>query len=121
VFFAEHCPCLYSLTIVLDATRVPKSYQPHEQRVRQWRLFDLVVEDSPIKDPLPVAAFLSDIFPGLTEVVPKPLNSVELDERQKSWNEVHKLVPAFASVRASERRYLNMPDAGDDDEDDVSD
>ncbi|KAJ7657258.1 hypothetical protein DFH06DRAFT_1197805 [Mycena polygramma] len=77
-FLAQHCPYLYSLDMTLDASAVPTS------------LFSLNVAASPIHDPVPVARFISGIFPRL-ETISTLCSSYNDDEdEQEDEQEVHR-------------------------------
>ncbi|KAJ7664492.1 hypothetical protein DFH06DRAFT_1324043 [Mycena polygramma] len=69
--FAQYCPQLSSLRLVLDASVLPPTWRSRavaKARVMQTSLCRLRVENSPVCDPLPVAAFLSGVFPNLVVV-----------------------------------------------------
>lgn len=71
-----------------------------------------------MRDPVPVAAFLSDVFPMLIEVLTALTDDMEgdmsedldgdigtPDEIRERWEEVMFLVGIFKEVRSQERRW----------------
>ncbi|KAM5537047.1 hypothetical protein V8D89_009193 [Ganoderma adspersum] len=82
------------------------------------RVYHLNVGLSVVRDPVPVAAFLSDAFPKLIEVFTAWTDDMEGDmnedldgdigtpeEIRERWEEVVFLVGAFKEVRSQERRW----------------
>ncbi|KAF8158660.1 hypothetical protein K438DRAFT_1686914 [Mycena galopus ATCC 62051] len=119
--FARYCPKLTSLSISLDATVVPtfeplktNTKQKERKRVRQARLSELDISQSPIGEPLVVAAFLSSIFPKLrfvsTDYHRNPSdNHIALRE---GWEAVEAALPVLRAVRAEEK-YWTVRAQGD--------
>ncbi|KAI5891792.1 uncharacterized protein SCHCODRAFT_02504980 [Schizophyllum commune H4-8] len=110
VSFAELCPHLKRIEIVVDA-RLPKRFSGKPGRGAACHaLRQLHVGASPIDNATLVAAFLSDIFPplGCVEMETKPLVGGKLVEetRQRRWSEVKKLLPTFNAIRLAERTYV---------------
>ncbi|KAJ7275769.1 hypothetical protein C8J57DRAFT_1311685, partial [Mycena rebaudengoi] len=68
--FATHCPRLGSMRIAFNATAIPPAATPD---IFQTTLSSLEVLNSPISsEPVPVARFLSNIFPSLVKVISDP-------------------------------------------------
>ncbi|KAJ7617612.1 hypothetical protein DFH06DRAFT_100588 [Mycena polygramma] len=65
--FAQHCPKLQSLTILLDGTKIPPEADS-DHLIAQNCLTQLIIGYSPIRAPSQVARFISGIFPGTTSV-----------------------------------------------------
>ncbi|KAJ7166636.1 hypothetical protein C8R46DRAFT_1094941 [Mycena filopes] len=113
--FALHCPHLDDLELTFDATTVPPGPHPAPGAplVRQTCLSCLVVADSPIDAPGPVAHFLSAMFPELQTVEATRILTEEEDEELRragrstfhNWGEVEKLVPLLAAARADEQIF----------------
>ncbi|KAJ7488355.1 hypothetical protein FB451DRAFT_1025451 [Mycena latifolia] len=66
--FAQHCPRLAILRISFDASAVPNLEINARTFVPQHSLHTLYPSSSPITAPLPVAKFLSTIFPNLRSI-----------------------------------------------------
>ncbi|KAF8142805.1 hypothetical protein K438DRAFT_1877402 [Mycena galopus ATCC 62051] len=119
--FARYCPKLTSLSISLDATAVPtfeplktNTKQKERKRVRQVCLSELDISQSPIAEPLVVAAFLSSIFPKLrfvsTDYHKNPSdNHIALRE---GWEAVEAALPVLRAVRVEEK-YWTVRAQGD--------
>ncbi|KAJ7614984.1 hypothetical protein FB45DRAFT_1008570 [Roridomyces roridus] len=99
--FAEHCPELEDLTILFDATDVPKlkvktsKWKRKTNRVAQYSLERLDVGYSPVSPkPQRVAEFLCAIFPCLTSIHTPYLNEKEATQdaqlvaSRKGWRRV---------------------------------
>ncbi|KAF8992361.1 hypothetical protein BDQ17DRAFT_1369608 [Cyathus striatus] len=106
--FAEHCPFLGELSFPIDAT-FPPEIDTHMIRTRicQTHLKKLV-ENSPIKKPSLVAAFLSGIFPSLQQIIYNGPHNQEAvtAANERTWGQVEELVKVFSAVRAEERLYI---------------
>ncbi|KAJ7123938.1 hypothetical protein C8R43DRAFT_1147598 [Mycena crocata] len=61
---AKHCPRLENLQLAPDATSVP----PVAPRISQDNLWRMHVDSSPIGAAMPVAKFLTALFPALTSI-----------------------------------------------------
>ncbi|KAJ7214510.1 hypothetical protein GGX14DRAFT_333158, partial [Mycena pura] len=102
--FAQHCPRLHSLEIMLDARVLPITHdtsQPPQGQVAALR-----IGHSPIFRPSAVARFLSDIFPNLVTIA-RPVfykaTPEEMAIRDRRWTKVKGLLPEFVAVREEER------------------
>lgn len=84
--------------------------------VGQTTLQTLDVGYSRLSDPMPIAAFLSDVFPWLEDVTSawstSLLYGLEPDERRDAeslkerWDEVSWMIPSLAQVREEERNWV---------------
>ncbi|KAJ7620891.1 hypothetical protein DFH06DRAFT_1010232 [Mycena polygramma] len=81
-FLSQHCPCLESVGMELDATHVP-ILDNGAVRVRQEALTNLDVACSPVSDAPSVAAFIALLFSNIRKVKCNWNN--DYDER---WTEV---------------------------------
>ncbi|KAF8977275.1 hypothetical protein BDQ17DRAFT_151166 [Cyathus striatus] len=77
-------------------------------RICQTHFKKLVVENSPIKKPSLVAAFLSGIFPSLQQIIYNGPHNQEAvtAANERTWGQVEELVKVFSAVRAEERLYI---------------
>jgi hypothetical protein len=95
---------LESLAMGLDASEVPKMMDNSVyRRVVQHNLSAWEIADSRILSPLPVARFLSGIFPKLT--------SIETDigtGDEEMWGEVEDFLPSCHEMREEERYWLQQ-------------
>ncbi|KAJ7775959.1 hypothetical protein DFH07DRAFT_798896 [Mycena maculata] len=66
---AQHCTDLRALHIALDASAIPGCTDHGHGHVSQRTLISLEVADSPIAAPLPVARYISGIFPNLAAIL----------------------------------------------------
>ncbi|KAJ6499492.1 hypothetical protein DFH09DRAFT_1001689, partial [Mycena vulgaris] len=66
--FARHCPALHTLKIPLSTAFPPDWDHSARPADAQATLSHLHVFDSTIEDVFPVAAFLSSVFPGLSQI-----------------------------------------------------
>jgi len=89
--FAQYCPKLQVLSIMIDARMVPAILQ--EQSVFSDALVELQVLDSPIRHPGPVTAFLSSVFPKLATIVTK--DEADYEEGWKQVQMVRDILTAF--------------------------
>ena len=94
--FAQYCPKLHHLTIQIDAENMPE--MSLEKLVSSEALGVLNVLDSPLDDSLLVAAFLSDVFPGLKCIDASPHTNYV-----KGWIQVQDAMSVFVLVRSQER------------------
>jgi hypothetical protein len=93
---SRHCPRLQHLSLTVDASNVEMDHPAGTPRVIQSALTFWHAQDSPINSSVQVAELLSSIFPSLSKICA----SIDGDE----WEQVGKLVPAYAAIRAHERR-----------------
>ncbi|KAJ7189659.1 hypothetical protein GGX14DRAFT_608748 [Mycena pura] len=102
--FAQYCPRLHSLEIMLDATVLPITHDTSQPP--QGQLAALRIGHSPISRPSTVARFLSDLFPNLITIT-RPVyygaTRAEKDIRDRQWKKVEGLLPEFVAVREEER------------------
>lgn len=101
LFPLASCAFLQSLTIDLDAA-VPNSnigLRP-DGNCSTSPLSYLSVNHAPINDPVPVALFLSCIFPNLTEIHSRKYHETD---QQKLWEQVWPLYDLFLTIRKRER------------------
>ncbi|KAJ7454327.1 hypothetical protein B0H11DRAFT_1819984 [Mycena galericulata] len=109
--FARFCPHLANLTITLDGTDLEKGIGCS---VFQHALKRLNVEFSPISAAIPVARFISAIFPNLRNVEtncddPDNMDLDDLSENEEAvrfyhlWKEVESLLPDLLTIPAEER------------------
>jgi hypothetical protein len=77
--FAAHCPHLTKLEMSFDTTSIPLS-----AHMLEHRLESLVVNESPLAIPqiVPVARFLSAIFPGLQRLYQSDWKFVRIAEEE---------------------------------------
>ncbi|KAJ7060516.1 hypothetical protein C8F01DRAFT_195809 [Mycena amicta] len=110
---AKFCPDLSAVCMPVDASSVP-AFEPYrDDHISQETLKSYHFQQSPISDPAGVAAFLSDIFPNMTQIQTTfdedNDEEMEMVERLTAlWKEVRKLLPAFASVRRQEQHYGSL-------------
>ncbi|KAJ7184992.1 hypothetical protein C8R46DRAFT_469700 [Mycena filopes] len=105
---AQNCPLLEELTLTLSARAIP----PQSPALTQTALRALDVGHSPITLPLPVARFLSAIFPNLQSVSTAwededdpdgEENDTESMVFHRRWKEVETFVPVLVAVREEAR------------------
>ncbi|KAH7915566.1 hypothetical protein BJ138DRAFT_1077244 [Hygrophoropsis aurantiaca] len=101
-----HCPHLHTLSLGIDATRPITTFVRPGNGVCNTLICSLRLGGSPIRHPLDVAAFLSNIMPCVREIINDPQGGV--DKYYKRWCAVAKAVPAFASVRKEERTRSDL-------------
>jgi hypothetical protein len=97
--FARHCPYLENLSLPIDAREVPGMLSG--ELIFDNVLSYLDVSFSPIRDPVSVAAFLSDIFPALRKI-----ETLEQSVKDQ-WEQVERLVRVIISVRSRERTRMS--------------
>ncbi|KAJ7663116.1 hypothetical protein DFH06DRAFT_1324594 [Mycena polygramma] len=102
--FSRHCPRLRHLSFPVDATDGQMVHPPITPRTIQTALERIFVGDCPIESPVQVAQLLSSIFPSLDSICGGP--SSFFHNTDGPWDEVERLVPVFAAVRADERQVL---------------
>lgn len=97
----RNCPKLQALGIAIDATILPPAREKPggDNGVKNSSLGRLYLGDSPIDDPIRVAAFLSAMAPHVNNIYSWEWVKSEYQER---WNEVARLIRGFVSVRAQE-------------------
>ncbi|KAF7358888.1 Carboxylic ester hydrolase [Mycena sanguinolenta] len=105
---AKHCRKLTELFFALNATFVP---EPDPDVVPQLVLRDFYVGRSPITAPsLPVAQFISAIFPNMVEIQTCSFNNddfqlqlpPEIIARHRLWTEVAAQIPILTATREAE-------------------
>ncbi|KAJ7487115.1 hypothetical protein FB451DRAFT_1554194 [Mycena latifolia] len=111
--FARHCPTLSTLTIPVSGGFPPDWDHARRPSDTQQALSLLDVLDSPITAPIPVAAYLSCVFPNISLIkwdgfleywddgYYEPPPSVH----EKRWEMVKELITVFATVRAQEESH----------------
>ncbi|KAJ7158034.1 hypothetical protein C8R43DRAFT_1180450 [Mycena crocata] len=100
--FARHCPLLNTLMLPLSGDFPPPWGEGTcRPQYSQNNLSTLRVSDSPIADPLRVAAFLSAAFPGLSTICLECAYS----EDEKRWQEVERLLPMLVKLREQEKAH----------------
>ncbi|TFK52760.1 hypothetical protein OE88DRAFT_1656330 [Heliocybe sulcata] len=104
------CPDLAYLGLVFDArTLLHGPYGRPGAGVCNEKITVFDVGNSPIRDPLAVAEFMSDIIPCLREIktvyrIPLVWSSAAQIQK-KLWKEAETLVPLLAKVRGQERSF----------------
>lgn len=102
--FAKLCPDLNHLGILLDARKVIEYTSKPGNGFQNRNLETLRVGDSPVGNPLSVAAFLSDIYPNLTTIY-----AAEDDDPSSGfsagWREVSRATETMAVIRDQERSH----------------
>jgi hypothetical protein len=94
---SRHCPRLQHLSFTVYASDVEMDHPAGTPRVIQSALTFWDAQRSPITSSVQVADLLSSIFPSLSRIC---YGSIDRDE----WEQVRKLVPIYAAIRAHERR-----------------
>ncbi|KAJ7495486.1 hypothetical protein FB451DRAFT_1478335 [Mycena latifolia] len=110
---ATHCPRLRTLALSLDASVVPTLDQDAPVRVVQASLTEWEVADSIIASALPVAAFLSSVFPALDAVCAdmQDTDSHEdgvADALKELWAEVDEALPVCHAMRDEEQHWAKQ-------------
>ncbi|KAH7929961.1 hypothetical protein BV22DRAFT_93760 [Leucogyrophana mollusca] len=107
----RHCPSLRTLGLAIDATTVGARLDRPGHGVCNTSIKELELADSPIANPVYVAAFLSDILPSVKSLEawgdPVDDDEGEGDKYMRRWARVEKMLDAFTNVRNQERRWLN--------------
>ncbi|KAJ7026855.1 hypothetical protein C8F04DRAFT_1123937, partial [Mycena alexandri] len=109
-FLARHCPGLKSLQMTFDASTVPT----FDGKGSQTTLTDLNVGFSPLTTALPVARFISGIFPGIQSLV--TYRDLYFDEEEEAeteaqiashhlWEEVRLQIPVVLAIREEGRTW----------------
>ncbi|KAJ6535748.1 hypothetical protein B0H19DRAFT_1271469 [Mycena capillaripes] len=119
-FLARHCSHLESLHMTFDASTIPDTADSAEGHISQTSLVFLHVADSPIVAPLPVARFLSGIFPSLTSISVSVSVSVsgllfgpasdsdDISPFQSQWKDVQSHIPLMLAVREEGRIWAQQ-------------
>ncbi|KAF7362730.1 hypothetical protein MVEN_00622300 [Mycena venus] len=102
VFLAHRCPHLERLEMSIDASQVPKMDNSVPRRVLQYALVAWDVANSSIESPLPVARFLSGLFPKLTILGTDDIWDEEVSDR---WIDVEDALPICHEMREEERYW----------------
>ncbi|KAK6984448.1 hypothetical protein R3P38DRAFT_2575817 [Favolaschia claudopus] len=99
VSLSQHCPLLVYLRLDVDATKIPSARLTAQRRAlhRKFSLWE--VRLAPIESAHKIATFLSAIFPRLQMVCYS-------SPSRKEWDEVSRLISAFAEIRADERHLI---------------
>ncbi|KAJ7775521.1 hypothetical protein B0H16DRAFT_1302809, partial [Mycena metata] len=114
--FASHCPHLEFLRIPVNAKNLPPPAPDasHQRRRPQTALEELHVDDAPIDKvgtdtSVDVARFLSCTFPALRTIETTPRRRREgvqdMKAERQRWQEVERVLPLLAAVRAEEEKY----------------
>ncbi|KAJ6546214.1 hypothetical protein DFH09DRAFT_1367402 [Mycena vulgaris] len=105
--FAFHCRHLCYLCIPFTGHFPPiQDRVPHHSRPLQTALKKLYVMHCPIDSPFPVAAFLTSMFPKLTDIYTgKISDGAGEDNPRVKWREVERLLPLVATVHADDETY----------------
>ncbi|KAF8994461.1 hypothetical protein BDQ17DRAFT_1366810 [Cyathus striatus] len=103
--FAENCPKLARLGLPLDASDPPQLDEEylHCREAQESELSQLLVGNSPIKNPTLVAATLSGIFPALKHI--GAIGEHADGTNHKAWKQVEELMEVFCAVRKQERSW----------------
>lgn len=102
----RNCPKLIWLGIVIDATVLPSANANSSggEKVRNHHLNCLLLGDSKIDDAARVATYLSDLLPGIRDIFSWDENMdvqpMDREQYEPRWNEVARLIPIYAQVRA---------------------
>ncbi|KAK6981321.1 hypothetical protein R3P38DRAFT_2578602, partial [Favolaschia claudopus] len=99
VSLSQHCPLLVYLRLDVDATKIPFARLPAQRRALHRQLSLWEVRLAPIESAHKIATFLSAIFPRLQMVCSS-------SPCRKEWDEVNRLISAFAEIRADERHLI---------------
>jgi len=111
---AKYCRQLSTVSINVNACDVSMSQSRPAGGIVSATFDCLGIGDSPITDPMPVAAFLSDIFPGITSIY--TFNGDCVDENSK-WDKVVQFIPTFVCMRLQERNHEAQDETSDDEVD----
>ncbi|KAJ7509471.1 hypothetical protein B0H11DRAFT_1959752 [Mycena galericulata] len=106
---AEYCPWLSSLELSIDASTIPE-LDWCRARIQQFNLSEWDVADSIISSALPVAAFISGIFPELGTISTATQDADSHDTGvavvlRKLWKEVDTAFPVCCAMRDEEERW----------------
>jgi hypothetical protein len=99
---AKYCRNLSMISVNVNACEVTISKSRPGKGIINAECDSLCIGDSPIEHPVAVAAFLSDIFSEIPEIL--KFNGDDVDESSK-WSQVVQLIPTFTSIRLQERNY----------------
>ncbi|KAH9929299.1 hypothetical protein B0H21DRAFT_886000 [Amylocystis lapponica] len=108
VHLVRHCPRLSILVLALDASVIPDSDQRPGGGFVNDRITTIWVRDSPLKDPIAVAAFLSDLFPNLTMISTTASDDAGNIDK---WKTVENALGTLAMVRQQERNWARDDEA----------
>jgi hypothetical protein len=117
IAFARHCPKLESLGVRMNVSEfnVPQFSHSYGNRIAH-DLNALYVGTSPIGEPAPVAAFLSNIFKDMEYLF--TYSGSEDNRHGEGWSRVFDMLPIFCSVRQQEEEYWTLGTAeGEENED----
>jgi hypothetical protein len=101
----KYCQNLSSLMISVNAWEVEVSKSRPAKGVEGTALEVLGIGDSPIADPVPVAVFLSDLFPEVRDIYTFDGDDGWPVAQDPKWCQVEELMSTFASIRSQERNY----------------
>ncbi|KAJ7490700.1 hypothetical protein FB451DRAFT_1023816, partial [Mycena latifolia] len=113
---AQHCPHLHTIGMAFDASTIPSPVTAFDKSepVLRDSPFDFCIGTSPISEALPVARFLSPLFPNLVKVETELDHHLEIyleQERlqypvlfryQRLWKEVEAFLPQLKNVQTEE-------------------
>ncbi|KII93172.1 hypothetical protein PLICRDRAFT_151657 [Plicaturopsis crispa FD-325 SS-3] len=100
--FINLAPGLRHLALYVDATTTA-NYSRSVHAAANDTITSITLGNSPIRDPVAVAAIFSGILPNLREI-----RYGSDEERQARWHEVEKSLRIFAAVREEERQRCLM-------------
>ncbi|KAJ7343800.1 hypothetical protein DFH08DRAFT_961944 [Mycena albidolilacea] len=110
---ARHCTHLNSLHMTFDASAIP-ALESNVAHISQTSLAFIHVAYSPILTPLPVARFISGIFPSLTSISTAHDDGDDEDDEQElarqmifhaRWKEVGSHIPMILAIREEGRAW----------------
>ncbi|KAJ7064558.1 hypothetical protein C8F01DRAFT_1127241 [Mycena amicta] len=107
---AAHCKDLSAVEITVDTAVIPSIYPTPDtgERLTHHALREFSAGYSALEDALPVAHFLSSMFPSLS-TVRTGRDEYEVDEEdaiiEQRWEEVQTLIPRLGAIRKEERAW----------------
>ncbi|KAF7330114.1 F-box domain-containing protein [Mycena sanguinolenta] len=117
--FAQHCPHLCTLTMVLDARVAPGTDVGPRTHFVQHTLTTIRVDHSPLTDPVYAARFLSGVFPKLVEVQTQREYYANDEEQEQEhgdairlhrlWKGVERLLPELSAIHGERRMLIQAP------------
>ncbi|KAH7882280.1 hypothetical protein F5I97DRAFT_1817059, partial [Phlebopus sp. FC_14] len=100
----RYCPKLDTLRLSLNTERITDVLNRPGTGVRNTRISMLTLPDSPVGDPIFVAAFLVNIFPSLTQIK----SEGGRQPPNEGWEQVELALKAIAIVRKSSTNDRNQ-------------
>ncbi|KAJ7097425.1 hypothetical protein C8R44DRAFT_889335 [Mycena epipterygia] len=101
--FVRYCPWLESLAITLDTSTIPPPEGAPADIIPQQRLVTLQTPYSPIVASLPVARFISNLFPNLRRIGDEDADEVDLDGQDLAYHNIWMAVDMRPSFLAMHR------------------